>query len=67
MAIYIWVDIGSDNGLLPDDTKPWSKFDITRDIRWHSAQRNFTETALDLTYNKVFGNYTFENTVKPLI
>ena len=30
--------------------------------RWHLAESNFTETALDITHHKVFEEYIFENT-----
>ena len=34
MAIWLWVNIGSSNGLLPDDTKPSSKQLLTNAFTW---------------------------------
>ena len=47
MAAWIWVNIGSGNGLLPDSTKPLPEPMIS----------NFTKSAHKLN---VFGDYTFK-------
>ena len=44
MVTYIWVKIGSGNGLLPEDSKPLPEPPIS-DILWDSPESNFT--ALD--------------------
>ena len=47
MATQIWVNIGSDNALLPDGDKPLSEpilIYITC-VLWHSPNSNFTRSA----------------------
>ena len=73
MATYIWVNIGSGNGLLPDRTKPlpdrvrltqcWL---LVNEVLWQSPEINFTANAqLDILYNE-FENGTFEITATSL-
>ena len=43
MATKNWVKIGSDNGLLPDGTKPLpEQMLIISKVQWQSAKGNFT-------------------------
>ena len=63
----IWVNIVSGNGLLPDGTKPLPQPFLTQH-HWGlsaSTKGNFPEIILEIidTYNKVFENCIFENTV----
>ena len=43
---YIWVNIGSGNGLLPDGTKPSPEPMLT----FYSHERNFPENAHDVNF-----------------
>ena len=45
MVTEIWINIGSDNGLLPDGTKPLPEpigWFLIYDFLWHSPESNFT-------------------------
>ena len=46
MTTKILINNGSDNGLLPDGTKPLPEPMLTRDF-WHPSQCNFTRNAYD--------------------
>ena len=48
MMTQIWVNIGSGNGLLPDDTKPLPEnqcWILIGKVMWHSPESNFTASA----------------------
>ena len=57
MAIYLWVNIGSGNGLLPDSTKPLPKPMLTyyRGIHLRAISR---EVQLNIICNMLF-EFTF--------
>ena len=56
----VWVNIGSGNGLLTDDTTmTWTKYWL---ILWHSPEMNFTRRACELNLRHVSGDYYFQIT-----
>ena len=48
------VNIGGDNGLLPDGTKPISTIN---DVQWDSSEANFTRHASAINHQGEFENY----------
>ena len=61
MAIQIWVNIGSDDGLLPDDTKPSPESMVSSDINLKEIsqqipQLSITKVSLKITYLKFRSN-----------
>ena len=62
MATYICVYISSNNGLLPDGTKPLSEPILPYHQRGspHSIKSNFTRSADELNPKHVFEDYMFE-------
>ena len=51
MVTDIWVNIGSDNGLLPDGTKPWTKLMLT-----HLSSKAFCDMHLRTILQEVLRN-----------
>ena len=58
MVAEIWVNIGSDNGLLPDDTKrlPWS---ILTSLLWFSPKSSFTVSIQPAILCNGFWNHNY--------
>ena len=52
MATYIWVNIGSDDGLLPDGTKPLPEpvLNNQQTNLWHSPYGGSTGNAQDVLH-----------------
>ena len=68
MRTYIWVCMGSGNGLLPDGTKPLSEPVLTyhQSVLSHSPESNLTRSAHELNPYHVFRGYTFKITTTSL-
>ena len=64
MATYIWVNIGSGNGLLSDGKSHYLNqcWLIISEVLWHSPVGNFTWIAEDLYPWREFKNYLFKIT-----
>ena len=62
MATYIWVNIGSGNGLMPDGNNPlrdsiwWL---LISEVLWHSLESNFTASAQSTILYNEFENIFF--------
>ena len=67
IATYTWVTIASDNGLLPDGTKPLPEPMLTliSEVLWHSLESNFTVSVEATILHNEFENHTFEITATP--
>ena len=65
MATEIWVNIGTGNGMLPDDTKPLPEPMLTSNqcgsvASWQPFESIFTASAKATILYNVFENHTFE-------
>ena len=59
MVTYIWVNIGSGNGLLPLSHYLNQCWIIIKGVLWHSPESNFTKCALVLDLCNVFEYHPF--------
>ena len=67
MAISIWINIGSDYGVLPDGTKPLPEpiLSFSNEVLRHSPDISFTVSAQAAFLYDDFENQTFKITATP--